>query len=240
MNDVVVKFSQDAENSFNHDSQSSLTHASEKAVESYFDLFYLLLCLATETPAIVHTANAIIHNFLAGNTSKSSCPSLGHLLVAALISDTGMTEQLRVAIIKEAVIRNVVWMLDPTGANMPDLAYLEPSPVSEYRLRRTFQASKTSYRLLMFSALFYKTSRVGNLSLASLRDKMFDAHGAPPRGTAESVASEIRKIKDVESFPPFLTAMGITSMSSKEDLTAFLRSMIRESEQKGYSYIPMS
>ena len=92
----------------------------------------------------------------------------------------------------------------------------------------------------MFSALFYKPSRVGDLSLASLRDKMFDAHGAPPRGTAESVASEIRKIKDVESFPPFLTAMGITSMPSKEEFTAFLRSMIRESEQKGYSYMPMS
>ena len=240
MNDVVVKFSQEAENCFNYDSQSSLTHASEKAVESYFALFHLLLCLATEEPAIVRTANATIHNFLAGHTSKSSCPSLGHLLVAALISDAGMTEQLRVAIIKEAILRNVVWMLDSTGANMPELAYLEPSPVSDYRLRHTFQASKTSYRLLMFSALFYRTSRVGDLSLASLRDKIFDAHGAPPRGTAESVASEIRRIKDVDSFPPFLTAMGITRMPSKEEFTAFLRRMVGESEQKGYSRMPIS
>ena len=162
VDDVMVNFSQDAENSFNHDSQGSLTHALEKAIESYFALFHLLLCLATETPAIVHTANAIFQNFLAGNTSKPSCSSLGHLLVAALISDTGMTEQLRAAIIKEAVLRNVVWMLDPTGANMPKLAYLEPSPVSEYRLRRTFEDLKTSYRLLTFSALFYKTSRVGD------------------------------------------------------------------------------
>ena len=69
---------------------------------------------------------------------------------------------------------------------------------------------------------------------------MFDAHGAPSRETAESVASEIRKIKDVESFPPFLTAMIITSMPSKENFTAFLRSMIRESEQKCYSYMPLS
>ena len=240
MNDIVVNFSQEAEKSFNYDSQSSLTHASEKAVESYFALFHLLLCLATEDPAVVRTANATIHNFLEGHTSKSSCPSLGHLLVAALISDAGMTEQLRVAIIKEAVLRNVVWMLDASGANMPELAYLEPSPVSDYRLRCTFQASKTSYRLLMFSALFYKTSRVGDFSLANLRDKIFDAHGAPPRGTADYVASEIRRIKDMDSFPPFLTAMGITRMPSKEDFTAFLRRMVRESEQKGYSYMPMS
>ena len=240
MNDVVVKFSQEAENYFNYDSQSSLTHASEKAVESYFALFHLLLCLATEEPAVVRTANATIHNFLAGHTSKSSCPSLGHLLVAALISDAGMTEQLRVTIIEEAVLRNVVWMLDATGANLPELAYLEPSPVSDYCLRCTFQASKISYCLLMFSALFYKTSRAGDLSLASLRDKIFDAHGAPPRGTAESLASEIRRIKDVDSFPPFLTAMGIIRMPSKEDFTAFLRRMVRESEQKGYSFMPMS
>lgn len=81
------------------------------------------------------------------------------------------------------VIRNVVWMLDPNGSNMPELAYLEPSEVSEYRLRETFQASKTSYRLLMFLRLFQQTA-IGSprKPLAVLRDEAFDRHGAPPRG----------------------------------------------------------
>lgn len=240
MNDVVVKFSQEAEKYFGHGSKSSLTHASEKAVESYFALFHLLLCLANEDPAIIRAANAIIDRFLQGATSKISCPNLGHLLVAALVSDAGMTEQLRHAMIEEAVLRNVVWMLDPKGAHMPELAYLEPSPISEYRLGRSFQASKTSYRLLMFLILFYDTARGEGKSLASLCDQMFDAHGAPPRGTAEYMAGEIRRIKDVDSFPPFFIAMGLRDVPSKENFTAFLRRMVIVSEMKGYSRMPMT
>lgn len=240
MNDIVVKFSQEAEKCFDYDSQSSLTHASEKAVGSYFVLFHLLLCLANEDAEITRAANATIHGFLAGQTSKSSCPSLGHLLVAALISNAGMTEQLKLAIIKEAVLRNVVWMLDPTGANMPELAYLEPSAVSEYRLRHTFQASKTSYRLLMFLNLFCETVRGEAKPLANLCDQIFDAHGAPPKGTAELMAAEIRRIKDVDSFPPFFTAMGVLDMPSKENFTSFLRRMVSESGEKGYSRMPLT
>lgn len=241
MNDIVVNFSQEAEKCFDYDSQSSLTHASEKAVESYFALFHLLLCLATENPRDLYSANAKINEFLAGETSKSSCPNLGHLLVAALICDDGVTEQLRIAIIKEAVLRNVVWMLDPTGANMPELAYLEPSATSEYRLRRTFQASKTSYRLLMFLNLFYETARGGTAaSLTNLRNKIFDAHGGPPRGTAEHMAAEIRTIKDIDAFPQFFINMGVRDMPSKENFTAFLRRMVSESVSKGYSCMPMT
>lgn len=240
MNDIVVKFSQEAEKCFDKDRQSSLTHVSEKAVESYFALFHLLLCLVAEDPDMIRAANSNIASFLAGSTSKSSCPSLGSLLVVALVSDAGITEQLRLAIIKEAVLRNVVWMLDRRGANMHELAYLEPSAISDYRLRHTFQASKTSYRLLMFLGLFCKTARGEGKSLAAIRDDMFDAHGAPPKGTAERMAREIRRIKDVDSFPPFFTAMGISDIPSKETFTAFLRRMVRLSEEKGYSRMPIT
>ena len=34
----------------------------------------------------------------------------------------GMTEELRFAVIKEAVLRDVVCMLDPTGASLPEFA----------------------------------------------------------------------------------------------------------------------
>ena len=240
MNDIVVKLSQEAEKCFDYDSRSSLTHASAKAVESYFALFHLLLCLANEDTTIISIANATVDSFLNGRTSKSSTPSLGHLLVAALVSDAGMTEQLRLAVIKEAILRNVVWMLDVTGANMPELAYLEPSAVSEYRLRRSFQASKTSYRLLIFLTLFCRTARPEGISLPDLCYRIFDAHGAPPHGIAEVMASEIRRIKDIDSFPPFFIAMGVNDMPSKEILTDFLRRMVVVSEEKGYSRMPIT
>jgi hypothetical protein len=95
MNDIVVKLNQQATKTepttYRHYPytdgeriQSSLTHASEKAIESYFHLFHLLLCMATTNPAITTSANAMIQKFISGRTSKTDCPNLGHLLVAAL------------------------------------------------------------------------------------------------------------------------------------------------------------
>lgn len=238
MNDVVVKFNQEAERS-RWGVQGTLSHASEKAVESYFALYHLLLCLAVEQPKIVQKANESIERFLNGRKSKAQCPNLGLLLVAALISDHELTVELIVGIIKEAALRNVVWMLDAKGGNKPELSYLEPSAVSDYRLHHSYQASRTSYRLLMFLNLFFRTARTPGRSLAQLRDDMFDAHGAPPRGMAEHMAREIRRIKDISAFPPFLKEMGLKP-PHKADFSTFLKRMIVESREAGYSAMPLS
>ncbi|KAI4284403.1 MAG: hypothetical protein L6R38_001456 [Xanthoria sp. 2 TBL-2021] len=112
LNDIVVSFSEEAERS---NPCSTLAHASEKAVESYFAIYHLLLCLAADNPSMFRKANNKVFHFLSGKTSKTTCPNLGHLLVATLISDRRLTENLSVAIIKEAILRNVVWMLDSKG-----------------------------------------------------------------------------------------------------------------------------
>ncbi|OCL03023.1 hypothetical protein AOQ84DRAFT_162610, partial [Glonium stellatum] len=133
MNDIVVHFSRDASHATGPGptaSKSTLNHASEKAVEAYFALFHLLLCLATEQPQLTRDANRTLLRFLAGPTTKAHFPSLGVLLVAVLISDHGLTEALTLAIIKETILRNVVWMLDGKGGGRAELAYLEPTAVS--------------------------------------------------------------------------------------------------------------
>lgn len=241
LNDIVVSFSEEAERS---NPFSTLAHASEKAVESYFAIYHLLLCLAADNPFMIRKANNKVFHFLSGKTSKTTCPNLGHLLVATLISDHHLTETLSVAIIKEAILRNVVWMLDSKGAEMPELSYLEPSPISDYRLKNTFEASLTSYRLLMFCHLFCKTARglPANKTLAQLRDELFDTHGAPPRGVAQSMAQEIRRIISIDSFPPFLKEMGIQdrNMPGKAEFTGFLRDMVQQSVEVGYSKWPIS
>ncbi|KAK5739669.1 hypothetical protein LTR17_005153 [Elasticomyces elasticus] len=168
MNDVVVQLSQaSADDRYGESAgrysiygssvKSTLTHASEKAVESYFQLYHLLVILATDRPQIVADATARIGRFLGGKRDKTTCPNLGNLLVALLISDSSESVELTKAIIKEAVTRNVVWMLDGRGAGMVELSYLEPSEVSEYRLHKTYEASKTSYNLLMFANLMRRT-----------------------------------------------------------------------------------
>jgi ubiquitin-protein ligase len=244
MNDIVVKLNEQASstaalssNHYGSDApKSTLTHASEKAIESYFHLFHLLLCLATAQPSIVAHANGMLHAFMNGATSKAACPNLGHLLVAALVSDVEMSESVIKAIIKETITRNVVWMLDAKGANMPELAYLEPAAVSNYRLHKCFEASKTSYRLLMFLNLFQRTA-VGSprKPLNQLRDEAFDRHGAPPRGAAKGLAESIRRIHTIERFPDFLAAMGIKNIPSAATFTAYLRQSVRDSMKLGYS-----
>ena len=239
MTDIVVKLS----NEFNSGwtgTKSTLRHASEKAIESYFSLFHLLLCLAVSDPGIVKEANEEVDLFMEGKSSKEDCPNLGHFITSTLVSDNGLTPALAQEIINEAIIRNVVWMLDSKGANKPELSYLEPTPSSEFRLRHTFEASKTSYRLLMFQALFYKIARPANTPISKICDDAFERHGAPPPGTAERLAQDIRHLKTVNTFPEFFDVMGIDYESIATDFPGFLKSSITKSREKGYSCQPIT
>jgi len=246
MNDIVVKLNQAAENvgkpvrhyHYREPVQSSLTHASEKAIESYFHLFHLLLCMATAQPSIVASANQLLQSFLSGRTTKSNIPNLGYLLVAALITDIPINSKLLKAVVRETITRNVVWMLK----EKPELAFLETTGThSTYRLRETFRASKTSYRLLMFLNLFRRTA-VGSprtKSLVQLRDEAFSRHGAPPLGSAACLASSIKRIQQIDNFPDFLDAMGIEK-GGPVAFCNFLRQTIKDSEKLGYSRMPLS
>ena len=235
MNDIVIRLSDQVKTST---ARSSLVHASEKAIESYYHLYHLLICLATENPARVRLVNQTVNSFLNGKTTKTDVPNLGYLLIAILISDADMTIDLLMAIVRETVTRNVVWMLDRKGANMPELAYMEADGISLYRLQKTFDASKTSYRLLMFLNTFRRTINRGSgkdkKTLVQLRDELFDAHGAPPRGMAAQLANDIKAIQQVDTFPKFLVNMGLSPPPASQ-FTKFLRDCVEDSVRKGYS-----
>ncbi|KAH7029545.1 uncharacterized protein B0I36DRAFT_231534, partial [Microdochium trichocladiopsis] len=251
MSDIVVRLNEVADVRATTERgtrvQSTLTHASEKAIESYFHLFHILVCMACEDPSIVEAANKLLNGFAQGRRSKTDCPNLAHLLVALLISDVQVTDELYKAIITEAITRNVVWLLDRKGANMPELSFLEADAVSEYRLKHTFQGSLVSYRLLMFSELFRRTARPPHSSpdaasdstssttttpapsLSQTRDELFARHGAPPPGAAAHLASEVRRLHLVDSFPAFLQEMGLQHIPSAENFTSLLRRTVVDS-----------
>ncbi|SMQ48494.1 unnamed protein product [Zymoseptoria tritici ST99CH_3D1] len=256
MNEVVVRLSGEAQKYDGEEERdrmngivrpkSSLKHASEKAMESYFHLFHLLLCVSIERPNVARDAQSMVENFIAYRRTKADCPNLGYLLIAILISDIEVTEDFSKAIIREAVTRNVVWMLDGRGSNLPDLSFMETSDISEYRLQKTFEAGLTSYRLLMFLNLMRKVVRSvrttkdpntggsKTMSLIELRDHLFASRGAPPYGTATKLAAEVRKIQQVSSFPQFLANMGLASPPASV-FTQFLRDTVHDSMKHGYS-----
>ncbi|KAI1212061.1 uncharacterized protein F4807DRAFT_417433 [Annulohypoxylon truncatum] len=245
MNDVVVRLNEvvdpksddlDYKAKRRAPQKSNLHHASEKAIDSYFHLFHLLVCLATEDPSLVEHANSLLRNFMNGKRSKTDCPNLGHLLIALLVSDIEVTDALRKAIIIEAITRNVVWLLDRKGARMPELSYIEPGPVSAYRLSKTFEGSRTSYRLLMFSELFRRTARPSHTKpLTQVRDELFDRHGAPPRNAARELSETIRRLHTINDFPAFLKEMGLQTIPDAQTFTDVLRKTVLSSMHKGYS-----
>lgn len=254
MNDIVVRLNSDLREEetepkpvrdwwspIRHTAKSTLRHASEKAIEAYFHLYHILLCIATsrEGHAVVAAANRMIQSFLAGKRDKTHVPNLGHLLVALHISDVQVTTELTKAIIIEAITRNVVWLLDGKGAGYAELGFLETDAVSKYRLAKTFQGSRTSYRLLMFSELFRRTARPGGTlmkkSLVDMRDELFARHGAPPYGAAAKLAAEVRRLHHIDSFPDFMREMGLQHIPSAEQFTCILRDTVCRSIAKGYS-----
>lgn len=130
-------------------------------------------------------------------------------------------------------------MLDPSkGKGMVELAYMEANTVSNYRLDKTYEAGRTSYRLLMFLNLFRRTINRGTgqdrKSLSAMRDELFDSHGAPPPGTATRLAEAIRSLADVDSFPKFLVRMDLQPPAASQFIT-FLRNCMEDSVRKGYS-----
>jgi hypothetical protein len=248
MNDVVVKLSDKANDTAQPGSKSTLTHASEKAIESYFALFQLLICMAIEDPTLVTSARKSVTEFMTGKRNKEAVPNIGHFLVARLLSDadqaTSQTatqqEGVTIAIIKEAIVRNVVWMLSShnnKGGNRPELAYLERTEYSAYRLVQTYRAGTTSYRLLMFQDLMRRTvlSTYAGKPLVQIRAELFNSHGMSPDGAATRLAAEIRDIQKVKNFPDFFAAINIKNPPSKERFTDFLRRSIKMSDDAGYS-----
>ncbi|KAI1296406.1 hypothetical protein F5Y03DRAFT_410123 [Xylaria venustula] len=225
MNDIVVRLNQTAEKFHAGDSErSTLRHASEKAIESYFHLFHLLVCLATENPKVVQQANKLLQAYQSGRTTKADCPNLGHLLIALLISDIQVTDKLIMSIITEATVRNVVRLFDRRGAGMAELLYLERDVTSAYLLDKTFQGSRTSYQLLMFSELFRRIARPSHEKpLVQVRDELFDRHGGPPWDSAGHMAAEVRRLQSIDNFPAFMREKGLKHIPTSTNLTSVLR-----------------
>ena len=133
-------------------------HASDKALSGYCSLLHLLLRLALDHPIILETAHEKVHHFLARESkrSKEAVPDLGEFLVLlALVPSVSWEKDLAAPLLRELLSRNVVWYL----RDRPYLAYTADSGkvCDDKRVKETFEASKTSLRLLMFQVHFLRS-----------------------------------------------------------------------------------
>ena len=176
MNNVVVSLMQSTDTIMDDNSSDaatvpSLLLASERAVISYCQLYHLLTSLAAHHPQVLHNATLKLRDFLTDpiHRSKACVSDIGEFIVMASLVLGSPPEDackritwddLNGLLLEEVFIRNVRWMLKAH----PELEILE-NGASEYRLEKTFQASKTSLRYV-FLWLSYVESVIDQSWLA--------------------------------------------------------------------------
>ena len=182
----------------------TLLHASEKALCDFVSVIHLAASLAVANPAIANDAARSVHRFIRypDGRRKEQTPDLGELLIQlVLCSDVGWTD-LRGPLLQESFARQVVWMLDPLqGKGHTALALLESESVSEWRLKTSFEASRTSLRLVMFQHAFLSQlpalcgKRLGERStLLELKEGLDARYGLPPRDMPGRLVQQIKDI----------------------------------------------
>lgn len=228
----------------------TLLHASEKALCDFVSVIHLAAALAVANPAVAQDAQRAVARFVRYPNArhKDATPDLGELLVQAVLCDTIGWAELRAPLVQESLTRSVVWMLDKQqGRGLAGLAHLEADPVSEWRLRESFQASRTGLRLLMFQRLFLaelpslgrRDPETGRMTLRGLKEGLDARYGLPPREMPARLVKGIKEIYAVDNFAAYAVRLGLRA-PSKSWMTNYLRERVRESQQKGYHRVPVT
>ena len=194
-----------------------LMHLSEKALCDFVAVVHLAASLAATNPAIVNDATTSVHRFIRHTDArrKEQTPDLGELLIQLMFCpDIGWTD-LRGPLLQESFTRQVVWMLDGRrGRGQLALALLENEPVSEWRLKTSFEASRISLRLIMFQHAFLSQIPTlcgkgpgERLILVELKKGLDARYGLPPSDMPGRLVQQIKEIYAVRSSrqaPPLL------------------------------------
>jgi hypothetical protein len=137
--------------------------------------------------------------------------------------------------LQEALTRCVPAVLD----SCPDLQFLEaPAPGgSIYRLSKTFQHSRLTFRLLAFQvSLIAVFSHFETTPLTALDSPLSRHFGRPPDRALLVVTEEIKSVFRMSNWRDFFAKCQYDKGRnwSDEELSAALRECVKESERKGY------
>jgi ubiquitin-protein ligase/Mg-chelatase subunit ChlD len=208
-----------------------------KALEGYMGFHHLLLAFAEEDPRIVRLAEERIGHFL----SKAACrdkevtPDIGELIVCLALSKYKWEEFIP-KYIDECFQRNARWIL----AEYPNLRNLEPmGTMSCVRLRQSYDASKTSFRMAMFQRYFMK--EIANPALIEdhpdklkiLFEEYNGRFGKPVKGLAEALQRHSRKVLACDNYFDFFELVGFCAPTGI-GLCDWLRSSVKRSEKRQY------
>jgi len=202
-------------------------HASIKSLEAYCAFHRLLIMVVSDYPPMLKRVNDIISKFISGaeNRTKSAIPSLGEFLPLLTVANYSW-EDVAVAYLQENFDRNALWSL----AKYPEL---EGSCTNDIRLRKSFDATQVSQRLLMFHVCFCSLVRPPGLSLNDIAANYDALMGRPSYHVRESLQKTIFQIQKVEYWPEFFKGIKV-GLPNQEYMCNWLKRSIKNSALKRY------
>ncbi|MBE7180767.1 MAG: hypothetical protein INR71_06090 [Terriglobus roseus] len=205
--DIVVRLMESCGDSYRNttSNKETILFASERAIGDYLSICHLLASIAACSPDVKAAVDQKLVSFIDDppKRHKQFTPNLGELLVLLAATENVQPMALIRPLLREALTRGVVWSIDPVqGRGFGGLALLEKDPVCEWRLASTFEAQKTSLRLLCFQLTFYR-------KVAALRDEgrldigLNARYGLAPPSLATELVRSIRSIFALDNFASF-------------------------------------
>lgn len=231
-----------------------LLHASERALTGYTHLLHTLLSLARSGPrgaALLSSATSHLRNFvvLEEMRNKSKTPDLGELIASLLmvralpcIDNKGPVTWERVcpSFVEEATVRNVRWVLQQypyleniEGEGPDDQARWRGA--DDARMGMTFNASRTSLRLIMFQVTFMELFVEAYGATGGLK-RLDDAYGFVDASLPERMVAEIKEIYKVNTWPAYFSKIRFERGRAfgKVRFAQMLRDTVKESAKRGY------
>jgi len=234
MNSVVVSFMEpmnDA-NLTNEEKQRMFSATvSEKALLGYSMFHHMLLWYANKYPSLSVRANAAIYSFIDNpeDRHKAKCPNLGEWLVLLSLTTVAWSD-VAVIFLKECFIRNVKWAIEKDASLQTEL-----SP--EVRLRKTWQATLTSMRLIMFQVYFLSLVRPKDTEWKNTLINYNRCFGIPRGYLQARLQLAVSKIFAVDSWHDFFKFID-TNEPPEEILCQQLETAINVSGKRRYHRTP--
>eukprot|EP00743_Colponemidia_sp_Colp-15_P002103 GILK01002283.1.p1 GENE.GILK01002283.1~~GILK01002283.1.p1 ORF type:complete len:627 (-),score=85.60 GILK01002283.1:164-2008(-) len=222
MNRMVVSL-------MNCQQNGSHKYASEKALLGFCSFHHLLLAMTRSYPDIHKIANKKIASFIEheSNRSKKVIPDLGAFLLWVSVSKYQWSD-ISYIFIREMFVRGVRWLL----RDHPELQ--KKTQPQKHRLTVTFEACRTSLRLVMFQVCFLNNiaQPVGR-SIDDVLGAYNRSYGLPPRGTEEKLQASCKAILKVSYWPEFFDRVKV-DRPSPEQLNKLLIDSIDISRDRKY------
>jgi hypothetical protein len=207
---------------------------SDKALLGYCTFHHMLVHLMHSRPWLLKLIDHHVEQFLNSDSyrDKEHIPDLGEFLVILSLSSHSWIS-LAPKVLREVFTRNIRWLLRAS----PELKRIAATSdgIDQYRIEKSFENSKTSYRVLMFQVYFMvKFGTPSGKNTNELLQRYNQCFGRPNEALKTHLAATTRAILQVKSWPEFFSRVLIECPSKKFFTKMLIQAQKTALDKKGY------